>query len=382
MPQTAIPAVYMRGGTSKGLFFRAADLPPAGHERDRLLLATIGSPDPYGKQIDGLGGATSSTSKVVIIQRSARPDCDVDYLFGHVAVREPCIDWSGNCGNLTSAAGVFALEQGLLKASGGNSTPVRLWQANLGQHILVHVPIDENGRVQVHGDYRMSGVPGSGAPIRIDFMNPGGAPGGTVLPTNRVLDILDVPGIGAVECSLIQAGNATVFVDAATLGLQGTELPATVDSMDELLERVEAIRCQASLAMGMTASRTEAAAQPATPKLAFIGPAQDTVTTQGETLPAGAMDLSARIFSMGYLHHAYTGTGAIATAVAAAIPGTVVARHSHGTDPAAGLRIGHSAGLIDCAAELIETARGWQATRASLTRTARTLMRGEVLIDF
>ncbi len=381
MPQTTIPAVYMRGGTSKGLFFHAADLPPAGRLRDRLLLAAIGSPDPYGRQIDGLGGATSSTSKVVVMAPSARPDCDADYLFGHVAIREALIDWSGNCGNLSCAAGVFAIEQGLLRASAQATTPVRIWQANLGQRIVVHVPTDDEGRVRVRGDYRMAGVPGSGAPIRIDFLQPGGAPDGAVLPTGHVRDTLDVAGVGRIECSLVRAGNATVFIDAATLGLRGCELPAQVDAREDLLARVEAIRRQASLVMGMTRSRSEAAARQATPKLAFVGPAQDYLTTQGEALPASGMDLCARIFSMGRLHHAYTGTGAIATAVAAAIPGSIVAGYCRGAATTTGLRIGHSAGIIDCTAEVSETGGGWRASKASLTRTARTLMRGEVVIE-
>ncbi|RME32839.1 MAG: 2-methylaconitate cis-trans isomerase PrpF [Gammaproteobacteria bacterium] len=375
-----LPACWMRGGTSKGLFIHRHALPPPGPERDRLLLAAIGSPDPYRRQIDGLGGATSSTSKVVIIGPSSRPDCDVDYLFGHVAIDRPLIDWSGNCGNLTSAVGVFAIEEGLVPPAAGGVTEVRVWQENLGQRISVLVPTDPAGGVVTRGDCRIAGVPGSGAPIRLLFHRPGGGPQGSVLPTGRVRETLRVPGLGPVDCSLVHAGNATVFITPETLNLEGGELPAQVDGMNEVLERVEAIRRAAAVEMGLAGSAEEAAGRPGVPKVAWVSPPRDYVTSQGERLSAQEMDLCARIFSLGRLHHAFTGTGAIATAVAAAIPGTLVREALGGQREEGRIRIGHTAGVMEAHAEAGLEGGRWVAVSAGITRTARTLMRGEVPI--
>ena len=376
-----LPACWMRGGTSKGLFISRDALPPPGPQRDRLLLAAIGSPDPYGRQIDGLGGASSSTSKVVIIGPSARSDCDVDYLFGHVAIDRPLIDWSGNCGNLTGAAGVFAIEQRLVKPATGGTTEVRLWQENLGQRISVLVPTDAQGGVITRGDCRIAGVPGSGAPLRLIFHHPGGGDRGTVLPTGRERDILPVPGLGDIDCTLLHAGNATVFVSPVTLGLEGHELPAVIDSREELLQRVEAIRRAAAVAMGLAGTAEEAATRPGVPKLAWVCPPRDYRTSQGEAQAADTMDLCARIFSLGRLHHAFTGTGAIATAVAAAIPGTLVQECLRGQGGDGTIRIGHTAGVMEVQARVEREAGRWMARSAGITRTARTLMRGEVLVN-
>jgi len=376
-----LPACWMRGGTSKGLFLHRESLPPAGPQRDRLLMAAIGSPDPYGRQIDGLGGATSSTSKVVIIGPSARDDCDVDYRFGHVAIDRPLIDWSGNCGNLTSAVGVFTIEQELAEPVPDSSTEVRVWQENLGQRISVHVLTDSDGQVVTRGDCSIAGVPGTGAPIRLEFHHPGTGPVGEVLPTGQPRQTLVVAGLGRVECTLLQAGNPTVFIRPQALGLAGDELPPAVDGVPELLQQIEAIRRQAAVAMGLAESPPAARDRPATPKLAWVSPPRRYRTSQGKQLEAGEMDLCARIVSLGRLHHAYTGTGAIATAVAAAIPGTLVDECVTAASPPSTLRIGHTAGVMEAVAR-VELAKGaWVAVSAGFTRTARTLMRGEVLIN-
>ncbi len=373
-----LPACWMRGGTSKGLFIHRDALPPPGPERDRLLLAVMGSPDPYGRQIDGLGGATSSTSKVAVIGPSARSDCDVDYLFGHVAIDRPLIDWSGNCGNLSSAVGVFAIEQGLVRPGAGGITEVRVWQQNLCRRISVLVPTDPQGGVITHGECRIAGVPGSGAPIRVLFHHPGGGAQGAVLPTGREREVLPVPGLGEIDCTLLFAGNATVFVSPETLGLEGHELPAEIDPREELRQRVEAIRRAAAVAMGLAATPEEAARRPGVPKLAWVCPPRDYRTSGGELQGAETMDLCARIFSLGRLHHAFTATGAIATAVAAAIPGTLVRECLRGGGEEGTIRIGHTAGVMEAQARVEREAGRWLARSAGITRTARTLMRGEV----
>jgi len=381
MATLRIPAVYMRGGTSKGVFFNAADLPPPGPARDRLLLRVIGSPDRFRNHIDGMGGATSSTSKVVLLSPSTRADCDIDYLFGQVAIDRAVVDWSGNCGNLSAAVGPCAIGMGLMTAPPEGHCVVRIWQANIGRRILAHVPM-HHGEVMEQGAFELDAVAFPGAEIRLDFLDPG--QGGRTFPTGSVVDALDVPGVGRVEATLIDAGNPTVFVNAAALGLQGIELPAVVDADAALLERAERVRAQAAVAMGLAASAAEAtSSRPHTPKLACVSPSADYATSSGAVVTAASVDVVVRIFSMGRLHHAVTGTGAVALAAAAAVPGTVVARAVRA--PAAGpdtpLRIGHPAGSLRIAAQARCGDDGaWAVTRVTMSRSARRLMAGWVFV--
>ncbi len=374
-----VPAVWMRGGTSKGLFFAGADLPADPRARDSVILEALGSPDSYGRQLDGVGGATSSTSKAVIITPSSRADCDVDYLFAHVAIERAVIDYSGNCGNLSAAVGVYAIEQGLVEMGAPPVCTVRVWQANLGQRLLVRVPVDHEGRVMSCGDYAIAGVSGSGARIAVDFLSSGDAQTDGVLPTGRPCELLDVEGYGACEVSLITAGNPTVFIRPETLGLTGTELPAAINARSEVLAQAEAIRSHAAWRMGLVASPAEASRRPATPKLAFVCAPRDYVTTDGNTLAAHDMDVCVRIFSMGQLHQAITATGAIAVAVAARIPGSVVATCSRASD-GNGSRIGHSAGTMEVDADVTVDNGRVQIECATIYRTARSLMRGQVFV--
>lgn len=376
----AIAATLMRGGTSKGLFFLPSDLPAEPAARDALLLRAIGSPDPYARHIDGLGGATSSTSKVVLVQRSAQSGCDVDYLFGQVAIDQPLIDWSGSCGNLAAAVGPFALHAGLLDGAPteGQAT-VRIWQANLGQRIVAHVPM-QGGRVQESGDFRLDGVPFPAAEIGLDFLDPAGGGGLPLLPTGHVRDTLDVPGLGPVEATLINAGNPTVIVHAAALGLAGAELPRALNADAALLARCEAVRAQAAVAMGLATTPEQATRErPATPKLALVAAPADCVASDGRAVAAGQMDVLVRMVSMAQFHHALPGTGAIALAAAAALPGTLLApwRPAQG----GGLRMGHPSGCIETEAEAGQDAGGgWHIRRVSVSRSARRLMTGQVWV--
>jgi probable AcnD-accessory protein PrpF len=377
--QIAIPAVWMRGGTSKGLFFRGDVLPADPAARDQLLLRAIGSPDPFGKQMDGLGGATSSTSKVVVVSASSQPDCDIDYLFGAVAIDAPLIDYSGSCGNLIAAVGPFAIEEGMIAPREG-TTLVRIWQVNTRKRILAHVPVRE-GAPAVEGDCRMDGVPFAGAEIRLEFLDPGGANGGAMLPTGRALDVLDVPGLGRIEATLLDAGNPTVFVRAADVGLTATERQAEVDGDPAMLTRLEAIRARAAVAMGLapdTASATRE--RPATPKIAFVAPPTRYVASTGDAVPAEAVDIVARIMSMGRLHHAFTGTGSVALAAAAALPGTVAAAMARPVKSGTPLRIGHTSGRLEVGAVVRQVNGTWTVDKAIMRRTARRLMQGEVLV--
>ncbi|MBW7931980.1 MAG: 2-methylaconitate cis-trans isomerase PrpF, partial [Gammaproteobacteria bacterium] len=321
----ALPATWMRGGTSKGLFFRTGDLPAESAARDALLLRAIGSPDPYGRQIDGVGGATSSTSKVVLVQRSRQPGCDVDYLFGAVAIEQPLIDWSGSCGNLAAAVGPFALQQGMLEdAPADGIAQVRIWQANLGERIIAHVPM-RGGQVLETGKSRLDGVAFGGAEIRLDFLDPAGG-ARPLLPTGRVRDLLRVPGLGPVEATLINAGNPTAIVAASALGLAGVELPQALNPDVGLLARCEAVRAQAAVAMGLARDAPQATRErPATPKLALVAAPVGYAASDGRAVVAEEIDLLVRMLSMGPFHHALPGTGAIALAAAAALPGTLVA---------------------------------------------------------
>jgi probable AcnD-accessory protein PrpF len=385
MKQLRIPAVYMRGGTSKGVFFLKDDLPSDPAERERVLLRVIGSPDRYGKQTDGMGGATSSTSKIVILSKSERPDCDVDYLFGQVAIDAPLIDWSGNCGNLTTAVGPFAIDAGMLGAPADGTAVVRIWQANIGKRIISHVPM-QDGAVQELGDFELDGVTFPAAEVKIEFLDPaadegdGDDAGGAMFPTGNRIDTLAVPGLGTIEATLINVGNRTVFVDAARLGLWGTELQKDINGNPKILALAEAVRSHGAVAMGLVKTPEEATAtRQHTPKLAFVaGPAGYTAS-DGKAVTPGAIDLLARIFSMGVLHHAMTGTGAVAIAAAAAIPGTVVSRVAPvGADGR--VRFGHPSGVLSVGAEAREEAGQWAVKKVMMSRSARRLMEGWVRV--
>lgn len=379
MSPIRLPATWMRGGTSKGLFFDPADLPADPARRDALLLRVLGSPDPYGTQIDGLGGATSSTSKVALVSRSTRPGFDVDYRFGAVAVGEPVIDWSGNCGNLSAAVGVFALCRGLVAAPGDGVAAIRIWQANLKEAIVAHIPI-RGGQPVEDGGFTLAGVAFPGAEIALDFLDPGGAT--ALLPSGRPLDRLTVPGLGEIEATLLNAGNPTIFVRAANLGLTGCEGRVEFNRDTALLVRCEAIRAQGAVAMGLAVSAEDATARrPHTPKLAFVAPARDYRASDGAPVAAADIDLVARILSMGALHHAFTGTGAVALAVASILPGTLVhqllgGRLISGDE----VRIGHAAGVMAVGASVVEEDNRWRVEKAVLRRSARRLMEGWVLV--
>jgi probable AcnD-accessory protein PrpF len=383
--QIGVRATYMRGGTSKGVFFEPDDLPAEAQKdaasRDAFLLRVVGSPDPYGKHIDGMGGATSSTSKVVFVSRSTRDDCDVEYLFGAVAVEAPVIDWSGNCGNLTSAVGPFAIQRGLVDAPRDGLAVVRIWQANIGKKIIAHVPMSE-GEVQELGEFELDGVTFPAAEIKLEFLDPGAdedGEGGAMFPTGRRVDTIEVPGIGRIEATLINAGNPTIFVDAQTLGFKGTELQDAINSDAAVLARCESIRAHATVAMGLAASAAEdTEKRPHTPKLAFVAPPRGYTSSSGKAVNADEIDLCARIFSMGKLHHAMTGTGAVAIAVAAAIPGTVVSRLAgSGREE---VRFGHPSGSLLVGAAASQEGGEWIVRKATMSRSARRLMEGLVFV--
>jgi probable AcnD-accessory protein PrpF len=386
MKQLRIPAVYMRVGTSKGVFFQAHHLPTDPAVRDRLLLRVIGSPDRYGKHIDGMGGATSSTSKVVILSKSRREGCDVDYRFGQVAIDAPVIDWSGNCGNLSAAVGACALGMGLVDGPADGIATVRIWQANIEKVIVNHVPM-KDGEVQELGDFELDGVAFPAAEVKVEFLDPAadeeggeGAGGGAMFPTGNRIDRLDVPGVGRFEATLINAGNPTVFVDAASLGLEGTELQDDVNGDKELLKRVEAVRAHGAVAMGLVVTPQEATEKrPHTPKLAFVAKPAAYTASDGKRIEPKAIDLLARIFSMGVLHHAMTGTGAVAIAAAAAIPGTIVSRVAP-TGADGRIRFGHPSGTLSVGAEAREDNGQWTVTRVMMSRSARRLMDGWVTV--
>jgi probable AcnD-accessory protein PrpF len=377
MAQLKIPAVYMRGGTSKGVFFRREDLPSEPAARDRILLRVIGSPDPYGKHTDGMGCGTSSTSKVVILARSDRPDSDVDYLFGAVSIDLAVIDWSGNCGNLSAAVGPCAISMGLVSAPDDGEATVRIWQANIGKRIIARVRMAE-GEVLEEGAFELDGVAFSAAEVPLEFLDPGSD--GAMFPTGRRIEMLDVPGLGPIEATLIDAGIPTAFVDAASLGFKGTELQRDVNESAELLRRAETIRAHAAVVMGLVQTAEQATLErPHTPKLCFVAPPATYIASDGRTVHADSVDLLARIFSMGQLHHAMTGTGAVAIAVAAAIPGTVVSRASRAVS-AERVRFGHPSGALGVGAQAHEQDGRWTATQVMMSRSARRLMEGWVRV--
>jgi len=386
-PQIRIPATYMRGGTSKGVFFRLQDLPEAaqapGSVRDALLLRVIGSPDPYGKQIDGMGGATSSTSKTVIVSKSTRPDHDVDYLFGQVSIDKPFVDWSGNCGNLSAAVGPFAIANGLVDAAriprDGLCT-VRIWQANIGKTIVAHVPIAD-GQVQETGDFELDGVTFPAAEIALEFLDPAdeGEDGGAMFPTGNLVDDLEVPGVGTLKATLINAGIPTIFLDAAALGYAGTELQGAINDDAKALAMFETIRAHGALRMGLIRDLAEAAARQHTPKVAFVAPPADYVASSGRAVGASEIDLNVRALSMGKLHHAMMGTAAVAIGTAAAIPGTLVNRAAGGGEREA-VRFGHPSGTLRVGAQARLVDGAWKVTKAIMSRSARVLMEGAVRV--
>ncbi|WP_374518028.1 2-methylaconitate cis-trans isomerase PrpF [Undibacterium squillarum] len=387
LPQFRIPATYMRGGTSKGLFFRLQDLPEAaqqpGPARDAVLLRVIGSPDPYGKQIDGMGGATSSTSKTVILSPSSRADHDVDYLFGQVSIDKAFVDWSGNCGNLSAAVGAFAISSGLVDASripeNGLAT-VRIWQANISKTIIAHIPVC-NGQVQESGDFELDGVTFPAAEVQLEFMDPAAdedGDGGAMFPTGNLIDTLDVPGIGSFPATMINAGIPTIFVNAADIGYQGTELQDAINGDAAALARFETIRAYGAVKMGLIKDIAEAATRQHTPKIAFVAPAASYQSSSNKTVQAADIDLLVRALSMGKLHHAMMGTAAVAIGTAAAIPGTLVSNAAGGAKQA--VRFGHPSGTLRVGAEAVQDNGQWKVSRAIMSRSARVLMEGWVRI--
>ncbi|MBO9662327.1 2-methylaconitate cis-trans isomerase PrpF [Dokdonella sp.] len=386
-PQIRIPATYLRGGTSKGVFFRLDDLPEAartpGAARDALLLRVIGSPDPYGKQIDGMGGATSSTSKAVIVSKSSRPDHDVDYLFGQVSIDQPFVDWSGNCGNLSAAVGPFAIANGLVDAARvprDGVCVVRIWQANIGKTIVAHVPVT-GGEVQETGDFELDGVTFPAAAIELEFLDPAdeGEDGGAMFPTGNLVDDLDVPGVGTLKATLINAGIPTIFLDATAVGYTGTELQEAINGDAQALAKFEAIRAHGALKMGLIKDLAEAASRQHTPKVAFVAPPRDYVSSSGKAIAAGDVDLNVRALSMGKLHHAMMGTAAVAIGTAAAIPGTLVNLAAGGGEREA-VRFGHPSGTLRVGAQARQVDGVWSVTKAIMSRSARVLMEGAVRI--
>lgn len=384
-PQIRIPATYMRGGTSKGVFFRLQDLPAAaqqpGPARDALLLRVIGSPDPYGKHTDGMGGATSSTSKTVIVSSSGTPGHDVDYLFGQVAIDQPFIDWSGNCGNLSAAVGPFAISSGLIDASriSQNGTAVvRIWQQNIGKTIIAHVPMT-HGQPQETGDFELDGVTFPAAEIQLDFMDPADSGEGSMFPTGKVVDELQVPGVGSFRATLINAGIPTIFLNAADLGYSGTELQDAINSDAAALARFETIRAHGARQMGLIQQLAEAANRQHTPKIAFVAPPAAYTSASGKQVKAKEIDLLVRALSMGKLHHAMMGTAAVAIGAAAAVPGTLVNLAAGGGERQA-VRFGHPSGTLRVGAAAVLQDGQWSVTKASMSRSARVLMEGWVRV--
>ncbi len=386
-PQLRIPATYMRGGTSKGVFFRLEDLPAdcrvPGRARDRLFQRVIGSPDPYGKQTDGMGGATSSTSKCVIVSPATVAGHDVDYLYGQVSIDTDFVDWSGNCGNLTTAAGAFAIHAGYVDAArvpeNGICT-VRIWQANIGKTIVAHVPVTD-GKVQETGDFELDGVTFPAAEIVLEFLDPAdeGEAGGAMFPTGNLVDELDVPGVDRLRATLISAGIPTIFVDAADIGYDGTELQPAINENRAALEKLEAIRVAGALRMGLIERPEEAASRQHTPKVAFVAPPMAYVASSGKSVGTGDIDLNVRAVSMGKLHHAMMGTASVAIATAAAVPGTLVNLAAGGGMREA-VRFGHPSGSLRVGASVAEVDGRWTVTRAVMSRSARILMEGFVRI--
>ncbi|HFC8543706.1 2-methylaconitate cis-trans isomerase PrpF [Neisseria weaveri] len=382
--QIKIPAVYYRGGTSKGVFFKRSDLPEAaqnpGEARDKILLRVLGSPDPYGKQIDGLGNASSSTSKAVILDKSSKEGHDVDYLFGQVSIDKPFVDWSGNCGNLTAAVGAFAISNGLVdpgKIPSDGICTVYIWQKNISKTIIAHVPM-KNGEVQETGDFELDGVTFPAAEVQIEFLDPADGEG-SMFPTGNLVDELDVPGVGKLQATLINAGIPTVFVNAADIGYTGKELQDDINNSTEKLEFFEKIRAYGALKMGLIQDLGEAAIRQHTPKVAFVAPPQDYVSSSGKEVKADDIDLLVRALSMGKLHHAMMGTASVAIATAAAVPGTLVNLAAGGGEREA-VRFGHPSGTLRVGAAAVLENGQWTAKKAVMSRSARIIMEGWVRV--
>jgi probable AcnD-accessory protein PrpF len=386
-PQLRIPATYMRGGTSKGVFFRLEDLPEGarvpGAARDALLMRVIGSPDPYGKHTDGMGGATSSTSKCVIISKPSVPGHDVDYLYGQVSIDSAFVDWSGNCGNLSAAVGPFAIANGFIDPArlprDGIAT-IRIWQANIGKTIVAHVPM-ANGEVQETGDFELDGVTFPAAEIVLEFIDPSDdeGDGGSMFPTGNLVDDLDVPGVGTLKATMIAAGIPTIFVDAADIGYDGSELQPAINDDKAALAKLEAIRIAGALRMGLIRTPEEAATRQHTPKVAFVAPPKDYVASSGKKIAASDIDLNVRAMSMGKLHHAMMGTASVAIATAAAVPGTLVNLAAGGGQRDA-VRFGHPSGTLRVGASVERVDGRWTVTKAAMSRSARVLMEGAVRV--
>ncbi len=383
-PQLRVPATYMRGGTSKGVFFREDELPEfaqvPGPKRDAFLLRVIGSPDPYGKQTDGMGGATSSTSKTVILSHSSVPDHDVDYLFGQVAIDRAFVDWSGNCGNLTAAVGSFAIQSGLVAAERvpqNGIAEIRIWQKNIAKTIVAHIPMTD-GQVQETGDFELDGVTFPAAEVKIEFINPSAADA-AMFPTGNIIDELQVPGVGRLQATLINAGIPTIFLDAAALGYDGTELQTAINGDSDALERFEKIRAYGAVKMGLIDDVSEAANRQHTPKVAFCAPAKSYIASSGKSVDAQDIDVNVRALSMGLLHHAMMGTAAVAIATASTIPGTLVNLMAGGGNRQS-LTFGHPSGTLKVGAETAFEANQWLAKKVIMSRSARILMEGHVRV--
>ncbi|MGQ4275721.1 2-methylaconitate cis-trans isomerase PrpF [Pseudidiomarina sp. E22-M8] len=387
-PQIKIPATYMRGGTSKGVFFRLDDLPEVaqqpGEARDKLLLRVIGSPDPYAKHTDGMGGATSSTSKTVILSRSTKAGHDVDYLFGQVSIDKPFIDWSGNCGNLTAAVGSFAISNGLVDPAqipeDGVCT-VRIWQANIKKTIVAQVPMC-NGEVQETGDFELDGVTFPAAEVQVEFMDPAADDGegsGAMFPTGNVVDSFEVPGLGELQATFINAGIPTIFVNAEAIGYTGTELQGAINEEPQALQMFESLRAHGAVKMGLIDNVAEAGNRQHTPKIAFVAPPQDYLASSGKQIHLTDIDVLVRAMSMGKLHHAMMGTAAVAIAAAAAVPGSLVNLAAGGGDRTS-IRFGHPSGTLQVGAEAKQVNGDWTVTKAIMSRSARVLMEGWVRV--
>ena len=382
--QIKVPATYMRGGTSKGVFFKVDDLPEkakvAGQFRDQLLLRVIGSPDPYAKHTDGMGGATSSTSKTVLLSKSDKPDHDVNYLFGQVAIDKPFVDWSGNCGNLTAAVGSFAISNGLVDASRvpqNGIAVVRIWQANINKTIIANVPMT-NGEVQETGDFELDGVTFPAAEVKIEFVDPADGEG-DIFPSGNVVDQLEVPSIGSFKVTMINAGIPTLFLNADELGYSGTELQDAINNDDAALAKFETIRAYGAVKMGLIDHIDEAVDRQHTPKIAFVSEPQNYVSSSGKHIISTDIDLNVRALSMGKLHHAMMGTAAVAIGTAAAIPGTLVNLAAGGGERDAVI-FGHPSGILKVGAKAVNSQGQWLVDRVSMSRSARVLMEGNIRI--
>lgn len=398
-PQVAVPATYMRGGTSKGVFFNLNDLPERcqqpGQARDNFLLRVIGSPDPYGKQIDGLGNGSSSTSKTVILSKFDQDNHDVNYLFGQVNIAKPMIDWAGNCGNLTAAVGACAINMGLVDsdkvATSAKSgiCEVRIWQQNISKTIIAHVPVylDEQGQVQVQetGDFELDGVTFPAAEVKIEFIDPVDA-SSAMFPTGNLVDDFDVSGCGlekdCVKATFINAGIPTIFMQAADLGFKGTELQTDINGKKELLDKLETIRARGGVAMGLFTEVSEAEKSQHIPKIAWVAPAQTYTASSGKEVHADDIDLVVRAMSMGQLHHAMMGTAAVAIAAAATTQGTLVneAAGNGSSKELSQVRFGHPSGTLLVGGKTEQVEGRWQAKKVSMSRSARRIMVGQVFV--